>query len=190
MALFTIEWVKNVSGADKYQTEVLPEGASESFKKGTPVAYDLSENGVVELSLSSGEQNTVGMYGIALEDATGTTASPLEILVPQPGDVFSAMIGSDEDTLVAPDIDNYGELGELVRFSTSASDADSVSADGSEYGIHEGAGGSDSVKIISIDPRDVQRRGYELPVTSSQTYQAGDRVLFKFVNTDTTGQQA
>lgn len=191
MALFTIEWVGNMYGADKYYSVKAPEGTSETFKKGAPVIYDVSESGIVEVTRTSGVPDNDDMYGIALEDASGTAQTVLDVLIPRPGDIFSAMLASAAGTLVAPDEDNIGVLYELVKLSTAATNADGQAAAGTEYAVIEDAAGEDTVQILTIDPRDIQRRNGDLGAWP--TMSKGDRVLFTFTkvhNAVTVGSQA
>ena len=174
---FTLEWVKNDRGTPAL-IRTYPEGASETFKKGAPVIYDDSEDGVVEIAVSSGVPSAQTMLGFALQDASGTTGTDIDVLIPQDGDVFSAALLSDQDTLVAPASDGvYGEPFGLIKMSSTA-------GAGTEWGVDNG--NTNWVLVIDYDPRDVARRGGISSLT------AGDRVLFRVLGTiiDSTGRQA
>lgn len=164
----TINYVKNVYGGGALYRR-LPEGASESYKKGALLHYDLSENGIVEVARTSGAVSAATMYGIAREDASGTTATEQDVLIPRPGDIFSASLASDQDTPVAPDIDNVGQTYGIVKLSTTG-------GAGTEYVVNEGDTSTVLVKVIDLDPRDVEKRG------DRSSLVAGDRVLFQFIN--------
>lgn len=188
MALFTIEWVYNQSGAARPTYVTQPEAASQTFKKGDPLTYDLSANGVAQLPLSSGEPaGGNAMFGLAAEDASGTTANPVSVQLVSSGDVFSAMLSSDINTLVAPTTDHVGVLMGIEQITTSATNAAGQAAAGTEFALDTGQ--TDWVRVIGRDPRDLQRRGLTLESTSD--LQAGDRVLFQFldsVSRDVDGQ--
>lgn len=188
MALFTIEWVGNVTGADKYYAKTYPEGDSETYKKGAPLAYDDSEDGVVLIPLSSGVPSSQAMLGLALEDASGTSDTDQDVLIVQPGDIFSAMLSSDISTLVAPTQDNTnGELYGIQQLATAATNANGTAAAGTEFAVDTGA--TNWVRVIGADPRDVQRRGGG---TVLPTMSAGDRVIFHFLDSiiNSSGRQA
>lgn len=180
MATQPLKWVGNEKGTPAH-VETYAEGTSESFIKGDLVIYDRSENGVVALTATSGVPDTVAFLGIALEDATTTAGSPIDVLIPNHDDIFSAVLCSAQNTLVAPDHDNIGQLYSLVKNSGSLSNV---------YGVVEG-GTDDFVKIIRLDPQDQARQGID-PWAATQTGTAGDRVYFKFLATaiDSSGTQA
>lgn len=174
---FTIEWVKNDRGTPAL-IRTYPEGSSETFKKGAPVIYDDSEDGVVEITVSSGVPSAQTMLGIALQDASGTAATDIDVLIPQDGDVFSAALLSDQDTLVAPADDGvYGELFGIIKMSSTA-------GAGTEWGVDNG--NTNWVRVLDYDRRDTTRRN------GIANLVAGDRVLFSFLGTiiDSTGRQA
>lgn len=189
MALFTIEWVGNATGSERYYSRTYPEGDSETFKKGALLEYDDSEDGVVEVDLSSGVPAAKDFIGIALQDASGTSDTDIDVLIVQTGDIFSAMLSSDPSTLVAPTDDNViGELFGLQRLATAATNSAGQAAAGTEYAIDTGA--TDWVKVLDYDPRDSARRNASAVTTTN--YVAGDRVLFQFLNSilDGTGRQS
>lgn len=191
MALHTIEWVTNVYGAQR-QIRTYPEGDSETFKKGSPVIYDDSEDGVVAIADTSGVPDAQTMIGIALEDASGTSDEDLDVLIVQPGDVFSGMLASDEDTAVAPARDNViGELFGIIKVTTSytaGTDRNSQTAAGTEWAVD--TGNTNWVRVIDYDYRDLQRVGGT--AASVGSLQAADRVLFQFLGSiiDSAGHQA
>ena len=176
---FTIEWVRNDhSPSAGPMIRTYPEGDTETFKRGAFVIYDDSEDGIVEVTRSSGVPSAATMLGIALEDATGTSDTDIDVLIPTDGDVFSAVLASDQDTLVAPAADGvYGELFSIVKLSTTG-------GAGTEYAVYTGA--TDWVKVIDYDPRDIARRG------AIASLVAGDRVLFRILGSviDAAGRQA
>jgi hypothetical protein len=155
------------------------EGASETFKKGNPVIYDDSEDGVVAIGHSSGVPSAQTMLGIALQDATGTTGSDIDVLIVQPADVFSASLASDETTLVAPAADGVeGELFGIIKLAAGAG------GDATEWAVD--TGNTNWVRVIDYDYRDIGRRGGKANLV------AGDRVLFQFLGAiiDSAGHQA
>lgn len=180
MAYQRLRWVGNEKGTPAH-IETYAEGTSETFKAGDLVIYDQSENGIVGLTATSGVPDTVAFLGIALQDASGTAATAIDVLIPNSDDIFSAILCSAIDTTVAPDHDNIGELDSLVK---NTSTLDSV------YGVLEG-GTNDWVKIIKLDPQDQARQGID-PWAATQTGTAGDRVYFKFLTSalDGAGVQA
>lgn len=180
-AKHTIEWVRNEHGNPPVIRQ-FPEGASETFKRGNPVIYDDSEDGIVAITVSSGVPSAQTMLGLALEDASGTTGTFLDVLIPTDGDIFSASLLSDQDTLVAPAQDGvYGELFGIIKMSTTA-------GAGTEWGVDNG--NTNWVSVIDYDYRDVAARGGTSKLAANMS--AGDRVLFRFLGTiiDSTGRQA
>jgi hypothetical protein len=169
-----IQWVKNVYGGGAIYRS-LPEGASETFKKGAILNYSAAGNDLAEIPRTAGVPDTQELLGIAAEDANNdSNGAELDYLVPRPGDVFSAALASDQDTIVAPDTDNIGKLAGIIKLSTTG-------GAGTEYVVDEG--NTNWVKILDLDPRDVANRG-------SRTLSAGDRVLFQFLGAilDSDGQ--
>lgn len=162
----TIKWVKNVYGGGALVQEY-PEGDSETYAKGTPVVYDESEDGIVELANSSGVPSNQTMLGIALEDASGVSDQLQDVLIPRPGDVFSASIASSQTTTVAPALDQIGDLAGIILLN-------STGGDGDEYVVD--TGNTNWVKIIGLEPQDLERRGGLVASLA-----AGDRVLFQFL---------
>lgn len=178
---FSLEWVKNSRGVPPL-IRTYPEGTSETFKKGAPVIYDDSENGVVEITVSAGVPSAQTMLGIALQDASGTNGTDIDVLIPTDDDVFSAWLASDQDTLVAPAQDGvYGELFGLIKGSTTL-------GAGTEWGVD--TGNTNWVVVLDYDYRDVARRGGTANLVSGMS--AGDRVLFRFLGTiiDGAGHQS
>ena len=195
--LFTFEWVGNVSGADKYHSVLYPEASgTAAFKKGAPLTYDLSADGVDEIPLSSGEPSANAMLGLALQDASGTTNADIDVLMVQPGDIFSAMVSSDLNTLIAPVTDHRGVLMGIEQITSTATSAaaanaagTALAASGTEYALDSGE--TDWTRVITIDPRDIQGRGGSGPVIP--TMKTGDRVIFHFldaVSIDSDGQDS
>lgn len=182
MALFTIEWVGSIAGCDKYRTQRYPEGGtSQTFKKGTPVQFDASDDGIIQVDVSSGAPAAAEFLGLALEDATGTADTELDVLIPTAGDIFSAMLASDQDTLVAPTNARIGEISAgLLKITSTATNNAGQAAAGTEW-VVDTSETNIGVKIIGFDPRDLQLRN----VTSlgdPTNLVAGDRVLFTFLS--------
>ena len=175
----TIKWVKNVYGGGAHY-QAYPEGDSETYKKGALVIYDLSEDGIVEVTRSSGAVSAATMLGVAVEDATGTSDTTQDILIPRPGDIFEASLASSQTAVVAPDLDNTGQTYGIVKLN-------STGGEGVEYVVNEGETSTVLVKVIAVHPVDVERRGF--PATALT---AGDRVLFQFLASviDSDGNQA
>lgn len=165
----TIQYMEALSGKAPKIVSIL-EGTSETFKKGSIVVYDNSEDGVVEQALTAGVPNAVVAWGIALADATNVTSGFAEIPVQKirPGDIFSCAVASDQDTLAAPVIDHRGDKMGIIKLSTTGGDGTEWAAD---------TGETNWVKVVDLDPRDVARRGSAAGLT------AGDRILFTFLNT-------
>jgi len=180
MATQPLRWVGNENGTPAHVV-TYAEGTSESFIKGDLVIYDRSENGIVSLTATSGVPDSVAFIGIALEDASGTAATPIDVLIPNSDDIFSAILCSAQNTPVAPDHDNIGQLYSLVKQSGSL---DNV------YAVLEG-GTDDWVKVTRLDPQDQARQGID-PWAATQTGSSGDRVYFKFLTAalDGSGTQA
>lgn len=176
---FTIEWVRNASSPSAGpMVRTYAEGASETFKKGNPVIYDDSEDGVVAIGHSSGVPSAQTMLGIALQDATGVTGSDIDVLIPTDSDIFSAALASDQDTLVIPAADGVdGELFGIIKLSTTG-------GAGTEWAVD--TGNTNWVAVVDYDYRDIARRGGKANLA------AGDRVLFRFLGTiiDSAGRQA
>ena len=174
---FFLEWVSGPGGiASRIKT--FPEGDSQTFKKGAPVIYDDSEDGVAAIAVTAGVPDAVTFLGIALQDASGVSDADVDVLIPSDDDIFSAPLASDQDTLVAPSQDNvYGEIYGLILLSATG-------GTGSEY-VVESAATRNWVKTLGPDPRDVARRG------GFANLAAGDRVLFKFLASalDGTGRR-
>src|SRR3990172_5661060 len=101
---YTVEWVRNEHASPK-TIRSYAEEASQTFKKGAAVVLDSTSKEVEELATTAGVPNSVILLGFALEDATGTAGSEIDVLIPQPGDVFTAAVLTDQDTTVAPDYD-------------------------------------------------------------------------------------
>lgn len=182
MATQPIKWVGNERGTPAhYETYAEASTTTQTFIKGDLVIYDVSENGIVAVPQTSGVPDAVAFLGIAAEDATGTAGSPIDVLIPNADDIFSAILCSAQNTPVAPDHDNIGQLNDLVKQSGSL---DNV------YAVVEG-GTRDWVKIIRLDPQDQARQGID-PWAATQTGSSGDRVYFKFLTSaiDSTGTQA
>lgn len=181
MATQPIRWVGNDNGTP-YNVETFPEGSgTQTFLKGDLVIYDRSADGVVSLTATSGVPDTVALTGIALEAASGTAATAIDVLIPSHNDIFSAILCSAQNTPVAPDEDNIGQLYSLVKQSGSL---DNV------YAVLEG-GTDDWVKVQRLDPQDQARGGVD-PWAASQTGSSGDRVYFRFLAAalDGAGTQA
>lgn len=162
----TLTWVKNSSGRPAF-IRTLPEGTSETFKKGALLLWDVSEVGVVEGARTSGVPDADSAYGIALEDASGTAGTDIDVLIPQEGDIFMAALASDADTPIAPVAATHIGLGVgIVKLSTTG-------GAGTEYVVS--TADDDAGIILDIYGPDVEKRGGR-----SATFSAGDRVLFQF----------
>ena len=171
----TLKFRKNVYGSGMLVREY-PEGASETYKKGSILVYDLSENGVAETAVSSGVPAAQDFLGLALEDASGVTAQVQDVQIPRPGDIFSCSLASDQDTLVIPTLDHIGTLVGLILLSSTGGRGDEYVAD---------TGNTNWAKIVDIDPQDLARRGGLVASLA-----AGDRVLIQFLGAilDADGQ--
>lgn len=183
--LFTIEWVGNIAGADKYHSVTYPEASgTAAYKKGAPLTYDNSADGVDEVPLSTGVPTTAAMLGIALQDASGTTNADTDVLLPISGDIFSAMVSSDVGVLIAPVTDHRGILLGIQQLTSSATSARAANADGTalaasatEYALDTGA--ATFARVITIDPRDIANAGGSNPVIPTMV--TGDRLTFNFL---------
>lgn len=164
----TLKWVKNVYGGGAFYQDY-PEGDSETYKKGALVVYDESEDGIVEVARTAGRPDLQHLLGLAQEDASGTSDQIQDVLIPRPGDVFECSLASDQDTMVAPGLDNIADRVGIIKLSTT----------GSTGGIEYVADTSQTnwAKIIQLHPADVERRG------GRSSLVAGDRVLIQFLNT-------
>ena len=173
---YTVEWVRNEHASPK-TIRTYAEEASQTFKKGAAVVLDSTSKEVEELATTAGVPNSVILLGFALEDATGTAGSEIDVLIPQPGDVFTAAVLTDQDTTVAPDYDtDVAENYALIKMSATA-------GDGEEWGLERAAGeASPFVEVIGLDPRDATRRGVD-PNAVASALNAGDRLLFKVLAT-------
>lgn len=177
-----IEWVKNAGGLSPSVRDY-PEGTSETFKKGALVIYDVSEDGVVEVTRAAGVPSDQNFLGIALKDATGTAGKRIPVLLPRSGDIFKASLASAEATDVAPVGDDRGKLFGLIKRSTGTP-AGSYVVDNSV---------TTWVKVIDINPEDVSKRGLDLLAALATGFTAGeDSVLFEFQEAvlDNAGSQA
>lgn len=173
-----LSWVGSRSGAP-FNVKVKPEGTSETFSAGHLVIMDKSENGIVALTAASGVPSAQAFYGIALDDASGTAGTQLDILVPTPDDLFVASLASAEDTFVAPDVDNVGGAYGLILMDSSNSTV---------YAVDEG--NTNWVIVEEIYGPDITKRSGSVS-GSYPTMSAGDRVVFRFLNSvlDTAGSQ-
>jgi hypothetical protein len=150
----------------------LPEGTSETFKKGALVAYDLSENGIVEVGRSSGVPTIESCFGIALEDASGTAAADVEILIPSADAEFVCAVATDADTMLAPALDMLGAAVGIVKLSTTG-------GAGTEYVAVYAATFDESdlewARCVRFYGPDVEKRG-----GYAATFTAGDRIVIRF----------
>lgn len=167
----TLSWVKNSRGTPAF-IRTMPEGTSETFKRGALLHYDESENGVVEVARTAGVPDAATLFGIALEDATGTAGTDIDVLIPSADDIFVVSLASDQDTVVAPDIDYHGDAVGLVKLSTTG-------GAGTEYVANSGA--TTWGRIVSLYGPDQEKRG-----GINATFSAGDRVLFQFLSSVVT----
>ena len=168
----TIEWYSSANGAPTRIVRV-PEGTSQSFNKGDLLIYDISDDGVVILPDTSGVPDAQDLYGIALQDASGTDGTEIDVLIPQAGDIFAASLASAESTEVAP-----------VRSAVTGQPYGLIQLTTGEYVVDNG--NTNWVKVLGLHPQDVAVR------QSKTTLNAGDRVLFKFLEAvlDNAGDQA
>jgi hypothetical protein len=89
MAVYAITWAKSGVPSSGPLVMSYPEAATMTFKKGDPVK--LTTGGLVEDATDEDES----IFGIALEDASGTTSDPVAVLVINPwSDIFSASISA------------------------------------------------------------------------------------------------
>ena len=194
--LFTIEWVGNIAGAERYNSVTFPEASgTAAYKKGAPLTYDLSADGVDEVPLSTGVPSAAAMLGLALQDAVGTTNADQDVLLPTPGDIFSAMVSNDVATLIAPVTDHRGVLMGIQQLTASATSAAAANAAGTalaasatEYALDSAT--TDWARVITIDPRSIARAGGSVPVLP--TLATGDRLTFNFLGAvlDADGQDS
>jgi hypothetical protein len=157
MAVYTIEWQSRLGGGVP-GVRSFDEGTSETFNKGAPVIYDVSEDGIVEATAAATD-----MLGIALEDASGTAGTELDVLVPTDNDIFSATISATGANSTAVHASNrlgrpFGllkstESGETTKWTVNASDTTNV-----------------RVVVTGLDSRDTEAT-------------SGGRVLFRFIST-------
>jgi len=162
----TLKWSYNVYGGGAI-VKSLPDGASETYKKGAILNYSAAGNDLAEVPRSSGVPSAQEMLGIALEDGSNGSAAPeRDFLIPRPGDVFECSLASDQDTMVAPTTDHIGTLVGIVKLSTTG-------GAGTEYVAD--SGNTNWAKVIDLHPADVERRG------GRGSLVAGDRVLIQFL---------
>jgi len=157
----TIAWYSNVHGAPS-RIVTVPEGTSQTFSKGDLVIYDTSDDGVVIIADTAGVPDAQDFYGIALQDASGTDGTDIDVLVPQAGDLFEASLASAESTEVAP-----------VRSAVTGQPYGLIQMTTGEYVVDNG--NVNWVKVLGLHPADAQLR------QSKTTLSAGDRVIFKFL---------
>ena len=170
---YGIEWVKNDGGTGPCIREY-PEGTSETFKKGAPVVFDRSEDGVVEMPLTAGVPDSQAMLGIALKDATGTAGAVIPVLLPRSGDVFKASVASAQATAVAPVADDRGQLYGIIKRSTGTP--------AGQYVVD--TGNTTWVKVIDINPEDIIKRGGDLVAAAIPTMTSDeDGLIFRFLET-------
>ena len=174
-----LRWVHNSRGVPA-RVETYPEGTSETFKTGDLVTFDLSEDGLVSLPMTSGVPTSDRFLGIAMTDASGTAGTAIDVLIPQPDDVFSAAIASAVDTAIAPLPDHRGALYAVILMDSSNNSVYAVYTTGTEW-----------VKVFGYDRQDAARRGID-PWGQSWTGTAGDRVYFSFLTSclDAIGQES
>lgn len=147
-----------------------PEGTSETFARGDLVIYDESEDGVVGLTACNGVPDSAIFGGISLAAASGTAGDPVDVLVPQAGDVFSAILASANDTATAPVTDDRLATYGLIKMNSDNNDVYAVDS-----------GNTTWVICLGPDPRDLARVGGSISdATISTSLAAGDRVLFRF----------
>lgn len=177
----SLEW-HGASDGSQPVIRLYPEGTSETFKKGDLVVFDQSENGLVVVPQGDGGvygdtgtaddevADVYTMLGIALEDASGTAGTLLQVLIPRPNDFFTCVLFStDNTTIVAPDIDNIGNAVDLIKGDSN---------NNLVTGVLENNTGTWG-QIVDINPQDTSARGGTIGATLP-TYSAGDRVVFRF----------
>ena len=164
----TLTWVRNERGTPA-NVVTLPEGTSQTYKKGALLMWDVSDVGVVEAARTAGIPDDDSAFGIAYEDASGTDGDNQDVLIPQAGDVFAVSLASDADTMVAPVAGTHLGLGVgIVKLSTTG-------GAGTEYVAN--TGDDDFAQIVGLYPPDVEKRG-----GLTATFSAGDRVLIQFAS--------
>ena len=162
----TLTWVKNGRGTPATVVS-LPEGTSQTFKKGALVLWDVSDVGLVEVARTAGIPDDDAAFGIAYEDATGTDGTSIDVLIPQDDDYFAVALASDADTMVAPVAGTHIGLGlGIVKLS-------STGGAGNEYVAN--TGDNDAGQCLGLYGPDVEKRG-----GLTATFSAGDRILFRF----------
>jgi len=168
---FTVEWVRNDHGTPRKIGQYAEE-LSQTFKKGAAVVLDATSKEVEELAVTAGVPDSVILLAFALEDATGTAGSPIDVCLPQPGDVFRAAVLTDQDTLVAPDYNtDVGENYALIKMSATAGDGD-------EWGLERAAVEANPfVRVLGLDAQDASRRGVD-PFAVATALNSGDRLFF------------
>ena len=173
-----IKWCGSATGST-YRTVTRAEAASQTFKIGALLTYDTSADGVIEAATTSGNLDALGIYGIALSNATGTTGSPIDILRPNVNDEFTAILCSAEDTAVAPDDEDIGIHYELGKMDSSNNSVFAVRNETT----------APMVKVVEVNPQDIAVRGGSPADPTTPTMSAGDKVVFSFLASvlDTTG---
>lgn len=166
----TIKWSKNVGGGGAIYMD-FPEADSQTYLKGTPLIFDISESGVSEVTTSSGPMSAATLLGIATEDAVNNTSNALvSVLIPRVSDIFEASVSSSEDAVAAPKEADLGESYNL-QLLTSTGGA------GGEYTVDNGDETTVVVKVVGYHPQDLEFRGGLVASLA-----AGDRVLFQFIS--------
>lgn len=176
-----LEWVSSGDGTPPVVKDYA-EGTSETFARGDLVIFDQSENGIVIKTQGDGGvygdtgndevADVTSFLGIALKAATGTAGSLIPVLLPRPQDEFAAVLFStDNTTLVAPDVDNIGQIVDLIKGDSNNNSA---------TGVLEPLGGNGELwaKIYDIVRQD-RVKAAAGPGTEG-TYAIGDRVIIRF----------
>lgn len=121
MAVYTIEWAGKLGG-DRSGPGVihLPEaGTPGSYKKGDPVIFDLSDDGVKLASVG-----TVNATGIAARNQVGTAQQLVPVIIPTPQDLFVATISaSGANSAAAHNQDNLADAYGWIRSTESGQTA-------------------------------------------------------------------
>ncbi len=174
-----LEWVGSSDGTQPV-VKVYAEGTDETFKKGDIVVFDASEDGLVIAAQGDGGvygdasgddevADNVFNLGIVLQDASGTSGTLLDVLIPRSSDEFAAAIcTTDNTTLAAPVVDDIGTHVDFIKFDSN---------NGSKTGVLRGTAGL-WARILDLNRQDTVFRGGT--VGGEPTYVAGDRVIVQF----------
>lgn len=157
MAVYAPRWVRRLGGGVP-EVVIVPEDASQTFKRGAPLVWDTSAEAV-----KAATDTTVALFGIADADASGTTGADIPVIRPTDQDQFSATISAaGANSAAAHDKDNIGFQYSWI-LSTETGQTTKVTIDESDT----------TNKWVVID--DIYTDANEPAGT------AGGRVLFRFI---------